>query len=92
MTIARFRVRHETALAGFLVASLDATAVTLGAAGIVERPGMLLADSGYWTIANLTEIPDAPELLIPRPGTAGRASPARTTSRRRQGVTGSARR
>jgi hypothetical protein len=44
---------------------LDATAVTLGAAGIVERPGMLLADSGYWTIANLTEIPDAPELLIP---------------------------
>ncbi len=26
---------------------LDATAVTLGAAGIVERPVMLLADSGY---------------------------------------------
>jgi hypothetical protein len=24
-----------------------------------------LADSGYWSIANLTEIPDAPELLIP---------------------------
>jgi hypothetical protein len=44
---------------------LDATAVTLGAAGIVERPGMLLADSGYWTIANLTEIEGAPELLIP---------------------------
>ncbi len=44
---------------------LDATAVTLGAAGIVERPGMLLADSGYWTIANLTAVSDAPELLIP---------------------------
>jgi Transposase DDE domain len=25
----------------------------------------VLADSGYWTIANLTEIPDCPELLIP---------------------------
>jgi transposase len=44
---------------------LAATAATLAAAGIPERPGMLLADSGYWTIANLTEIPDAPELLIP---------------------------
>ena len=44
---------------------LDATAVTLAAAGIPERPGTVLADSGYWTIANLTEIPNAPELLIP---------------------------
>jgi hypothetical protein len=44
---------------------LEATAVTLGAAGIAERPGMLLADSGYWTIANLTELPNAPELLVP---------------------------
>jgi Transposase DDE domain len=44
---------------------LAATATTLGAAGIRQRPGMLLADSGYWTIANLTAIPDAPELLIP---------------------------
>jgi Transposase DDE domain len=25
----------------------------------------LLADSDYWTIANLTQLPDAPELLIP---------------------------
>ena len=25
----------------------------------------MLADSGYWTIANLTELPDSPELLIP---------------------------
>jgi transposase len=44
---------------------LTATAATLAAAGIPERPGRLLADSGYWSIANLTAIPDAPELLIP---------------------------
>jgi transposase len=30
---------------------LAATAATLGAAGIPERPGRLLADCGYWTIA-----------------------------------------
>jgi transposase len=44
---------------------LDATAATLAAADIPDRPGTLLADCGYWTIANLTTIPDAPELLIP---------------------------
>jgi hypothetical protein len=44
---------------------LTATAATLAAAGIAERPGAVLADSGYWTIANLTEIEGAPELLIP---------------------------
>jgi transposase len=44
---------------------LTATTATLAAAGIPERPERLLADSGYWTIANLTGIPDAPELLIP---------------------------
>jgi hypothetical protein len=43
---------------------LEATGATLAAAGIPERPGAVLADSGYWTIANLTEIPNAPELLI----------------------------
>jgi transposase len=48
-----------------LVPMLAATTATLTAAGIPERPRRLLADSGYWTIANLTEIPDAPELLIP---------------------------
>jgi transposase len=46
---------------------LEATAATLAAAGIAERPGRLAADSGYWSIANLTEIPNAPELLIPPP-------------------------
>src|SRR6266511_2714707 len=46
---------------------LEATAATLAAAGIQVRPGTLAADSGYLSIANLTEIPDAPELLIPPP-------------------------
>jgi transposase len=44
---------------------LTATAATLAAAGIAERPGRLAADSGYWSIANLTQIPNAPQLLIP---------------------------
>jgi Transposase DDE domain len=44
---------------------LEAVAVTLAAAGISDRPETLLADCGYWSIANLTEIADAPELLIP---------------------------
>jgi transposase len=44
---------------------LTATAATLAAAGITQRPGTLLADCGYWTIANLTEIEGTPELLIP---------------------------
>jgi transposase len=46
---------------------LEAISATLGAAGIQDRPGTLAADSGYWSIANLTEIPDAPQLLIPPP-------------------------
>jgi Transposase DDE domain/Transposase domain (DUF772) len=44
---------------------LAATSATLQAAWIQARPGTLLADCGYWSIANLTEIPDAPALLIP---------------------------
>jgi hypothetical protein len=44
---------------------LEATATTLAAAGIDDRPETALADSGYWSIDNLTTIPDAPELLIP---------------------------
>jgi transposase len=46
---------------------LTAISGTLAAAGIQDRPGTLAADSGYWSITNLTEIPDAPELLIPPP-------------------------
>jgi Transposase DDE domain len=44
---------------------LKATAATLAAAGIAERPEAALADSGYGSIDNLTTIPDAPELYIP---------------------------
>jgi transposase len=44
---------------------LTATATTLAAAGIDERPEATLADSGYWSIDNLTTIPNAPELYIP---------------------------
>jgi hypothetical protein len=46
---------------------LTATAATLAAAGVAEWPGRLAADSGDWSIANLTQIPNAPELLIPPP-------------------------
>jgi transposase len=44
---------------------LAATTATLAAAGIAQRPGRLLADCGYWSIANVTQPPGAPELLIP---------------------------
>jgi transposase len=43
---------------------LRAVDQTLAAAEIPERPATVLADSGYWSIANLTTIPDAPELLV----------------------------
>jgi Transposase DDE domain len=48
-----------------LAPMLTATTATLAAAGIQDRPGTLAADSSYWSIANLTEIQNAPELLIP---------------------------
>jgi transposase len=44
---------------------LHATATTLAAAGIDQRPEAALADSGYWSIDNLTTIDGAPELYIP---------------------------
>ena len=47
-----------------LAPMLQAADQTLAAADIHGRPQRLLADSGYWSIANLTSIPDAPELLI----------------------------
>ncbi len=46
---------------------LEAISATLDAAGIQDRPGTLAADSGYWSIANLTQLPNAPQLLIPPP-------------------------
>jgi transposase len=53
---------------------LQATAATLAAAGIDDRPEATLADSGYWSIDNLTTIPSAPELYVPpaRHGRQGR--------------------
>jgi transposase len=47
-----------------LAPMLQAADQTLGAADILQRPEQLLADSGYWSIANLTSIPDPPELLV----------------------------
>jgi hypothetical protein len=44
---------------------LTAIRTTLTAAGIDAHPQRLGADSGYWSIANLSAIPGAPELLIP---------------------------
>ena len=48
-----------------LAPMLAAIRTTLAAAGIDAHPQRLAADSGYWSIANVSEIPDAPELLIP---------------------------
>jgi hypothetical protein len=70
---------------------LAATTATLTAAGIPERPGMLLADCGYWSIANLTQIPNAPQLLIPpakhsrhgKPRKDGKSSASRSDGLRR---------
>jgi transposase len=59
---------------------LQATAATLAAAGVQDRPGTVLADCGYWTIANLTGIPNAPELLIP-PAKHGRQGKPRKDGR-----------
>jgi hypothetical protein len=53
-----------------------AVSQTLDAADIQDRPGTLLADSGYWSIANLTTTPDAPELLI-WPASTGRTGKPR---------------
>jgi transposase len=55
---------------------LQAVDQTLRAADIQDRPATLLADSGYWSIANLTSIPDAPELLV-WPSTTGRTGKPR---------------
>jgi transposase len=48
-----------------LAPMLAAICTTLASAGIDARPQRLAADSGYWSIANVSAIPDAPELLIP---------------------------
>jgi Transposase DDE domain len=47
-----------------LAPMLTAIRTTLAAAGIGDRVQRLAADSGYWSIANVSA-PNAPELLIP---------------------------
>jgi hypothetical protein len=48
-----------------LAPMLVAIRTTLAAAGVGDQVQRLAADSGYWSIANVSAIPDAPELLIP---------------------------
>jgi hypothetical protein len=73
-----------------LAPMLTAIRTTLTAAGIDAHPQRLAADSGYWSIANVSGIPDAPELLIPparhgrhgRPRKDGKPSESRSDSLR----------
>jgi len=48
-----------------LAPMLTAIRTTLASAGIGDSVKQLAADSGYWSIANVSAIPEAPELLIP---------------------------
>jgi transposase len=48
-----------------LAPMLTAIRTALAAAGIGDQVQRLAADSGYWSIANVSAISDAPELLIP---------------------------
>jgi hypothetical protein len=48
-----------------LAPMLGAIASTLAAAGIGDPVQRLAADSGYWSITNVSVLPGAPELLIP---------------------------
>jgi transposase len=59
-----------------LAPMLGAIATTLAAAGIGDPVQRLAADSGYWSIANVSAIPSAPELLIP-PARHGRHGKSR---------------
>ena len=63
-----------------LAPMLQAVDQTLAAAQLPDRSGRLLADSGYWSIANLTSIPDPPELLI-WPAKTGRTGKPRKDGR-----------
>jgi hypothetical protein len=48
-----------------LAPMLAAIRTILTSAGIDAQPQRLAADSGYWSIANVSAIPGTPELLIP---------------------------
>jgi transposase len=60
---------------------LQAVDQTLRAADIQDRPAMLLADSGYWSVVNLISIPDTPELLV-WPAKTGRTGKPRKDGKR----------
>jgi DDE family transposase len=59
-----------------LAPMLGAIRTTLTSAGNDARPQRLAADSGHWSIANVSAIPEAPELLIP-PARHGRHGKSR---------------
>jgi hypothetical protein len=59
--VTRRSCSHRTCATGCRAA----ICTTLASAGNDARPQRLAADSGYWSIANVSAIPDAPELLIP---------------------------
>ena len=67
-----------------LAPMLTAIRATLAAAGIGDRVQRSAADSGYWSIANVSAIPEAPELLIPpaRHGRHGKPSESKSDSLR----------
>jgi hypothetical protein len=67
-----------------LAPMLAAICTTLAAADIGDPVQRLAANSGYWSIANVSTIPDAPELLIPpaRHGRHGKPSESRSDSLR----------
>jgi hypothetical protein len=73
-----------------LAPMLAAIGTTLASVGIDARPQRLAADSGYWSIADVSAIPDAPELLIPparhgrhgKPRKDGKPSESRSDSQR----------
>jgi hypothetical protein len=70
-----------------LAPMLPAIRTTLAAAGIGDPGRRLAADSGYWSIANMSGIPEAPELLMPparhgKPRKDGKPSESKSDSLR----------
>jgi transposase len=84
VTIARFRVRHEQALAGLLVQSLQlCTAAGMVRLGLISLDGTKIEADAAAT-ANRTRPPPGPGRRAARPGSdhqPGRGSPARSRGR-----------
>src|SRR5205085_9504270 len=62
------------------ISMLTAIRATLTSTGIEDPVQRLAADSGCWSIANVSAIPEAPELLIP-PARHGRHGKDRKSTR-----------